>query len=58
MNLTAGNGLMLQKEFIVLQEFQEKIHLVADENTFRKKHGFTLRDYLRGPILKILVLVF
>jgi len=48
MNLTAENGLMLQKEFICLQEFQEQIHLVADENTFQKKHGFTLRDYLNN----------
>ena len=48
MNLTAENGLMLQKEFICLQEFQEQIHLVADENAFQEKHGFTLRDYLNN----------
>ena len=48
MNLTAENGLMLHKEFLVLHEFQEQIHLVADENTFQKKHGFTLRDYLNN----------
>ena len=48
MNLTAENGLMLQKEFIFLQKFQEQIHLVADENAFQEKHGFTLRDYLNN----------
>ena len=48
MNLTAENGLMLHKEFLVLQDFQEQIHLVADENAFQEKHGFTLRDYLNN----------